>query len=584
MGLVFSIDEEELRKYLMAIALENAISHEGRPSFDAVVKKLLGSRPEYRKVIRDIIPIVRDVIDYVGSLEVDMQKRLFEDYATYLPEKVVKKREKPILPPLPEAKRGEVVTRFAPNPDFVLHLGSLRPLILSYEYAKMYDGKFILRFEDTDPRIKKPEPEYYDLILEDLEWLGIVPDEVYYQSDRLELYYDVAMDLIEKGYAYVCLCERTYFSKLVRDGVACPHRESDVDENIALFKEMLDGGFGEGEAVLRIKSDISHPNPSLRDFALLRIIDTERYPHPRVGSSYRVWPLYNFSVTVDDHYMGVTHILRGEEHRVNEEKQRFIYLAMGWKPPIGIHHGRLAIFEGVLSKSKILRGIKEGLYKGYDDPRLFTLVALRRRGIHPDALRNIILSVGIKTTKAIIDWSLIVAENKKIIDPISNRYYGVRRPFHIRFGYPGVLDIKIRRHPDYPDRGYRVFRLGSEDGVYELLIDFEDSKYFVEGSEVRLLHIGNFFVKDVSGKDVLLEYVDNDVKRAVRSKLPFIHWVYDGYSISANFIYPDSEFDGLVEKGILDEERGSWVQLERLGYFRIDNIGKESVELIFTHE
>ena len=222
------------------------------------------------------------------------------------------------LPPLPNADEyDQIVTRFAPNPDFVLHLGSVRAIILSHDYARLYKGKFIIRFEDTDPRLKKSALEYYDAIREDLRWLLCPWDEEYVQSDRLPTYYDYAAKLLEQGDIYICTCERKSFTLRINAGQACPCRPKNPSENLRDWQKMLDGGFSEGEAVVRVKTELTHPNPAVRDWPALRVIDTAKYPHPRVGSKYRVWPLYNWSAGIDDHLMGVTHVFRGKEHLSN---------------------------------------------------------------------------------------------------------------------------------------------------------------------------------------------------------------------------------------------------------------------------
>ena len=160
---------------------------------------------------------------------------------------------------------------------------------------------------------------------------------------------------------------------------------------------MLDGTFKEGEAVVRIKTDLSHPNPAVRDWPALRIINTERHPHPRVGSKYRVWPLYNFACGIDDHLIGVSHIIRGKEHLTNQRRQEYMYKHLGWQYPEAIHYGRLKIKGASLSKSKIVEGIRNGTFRDWDDPRLATFAALRRRGISPEAIRRLIIDVGPKT-------------------------------------------------------------------------------------------------------------------------------------------------------------------------------------------
>lgn len=581
----------DLKLIVEAIALENAIEHGGKPSLNAVIKKFLSAYPNYRSSIKELLPHFQILIDSISQMHLDDQLNRFNSLKHYLPERrkmVIMKEE---LPPIPGLKYGNVVTRFAPNPDFVLHLGSLRPLVLSYEYARRYKGKFILRFEDTDPRLKRPELMYYELILKDLEWLDIVPDEIYYQSDRLEIYYDFTKELMERDAAYVCLCKKERFNELIMGGQPCPHRMQSIEKSLEEFDKMLSGAYKEGEAVVRIKTDLAHPNVSVRDWPALRIIDTKRHPHPRVGSKYIIWPLYNFSCAVDDYLMGVTLIFRGEEHRINEEKQRYIFHYMGREYPIAIHHGRIATTVGALSKSKILKGIREGLYAGIDDLRLATLASLRRRGIKPDALKNIIVRIGFKPGLSRIDWSLIAAENRKLIEPIANRYFGVRccdkTPFVAIINLSEKIiesDIYIRKHPSYPDRGNRYIKLLPEDQQLHLYIDCSDVRYFRKGEKVRLIHLGNFLVEDRQNSQALLKYTDNDTKKALNEKYPFLHWVPKNYCVEATLIYPDETYKGYIEMGIMEERPNNVIQLERIGYFKVDEIGEKECKLLYMHK
>src|SRR5213596_4118844 len=274
------------------------------------------------------------------------------------------------LPPLPNTdKYAMIVTRFAPNPDFVLHLGSIRAIILSHDYARMYKGRFLLRFDDTDPRLKKSALEYYDLIREDVRWLECQWDAEYIASDRVPVYYEHAEKVLKSGDAYICTCTPDDFRLNINAGRACPDRSKSPEQNLADWAKMLNGGFGEGDAVLRVKTELAHPNPAVRDWPALRIIDPEKYPHPRVGSKYRVWPLYNFSAAVDDHLIGVTHIIRGKEHLTNAVRQTFLYKHMGWSYPEAIEYGRLKMIGFKLSKSEMVKELEEGLVDGFDDPR-----------------------------------------------------------------------------------------------------------------------------------------------------------------------------------------------------------------------
>ena len=352
-------EDAELRELIHKSALLNAVKHEGKAQAGPVVGKILGEKPEYRNNVKELSAVINEIVKEVNGLSPEEQKRIVEQNwpETFLKEKAEEKK----LPPLPNVEKYQrVITRYAPNPDCVLHLGSARAIVLCHEYAKMYKGKFILRFEDTDPKLKRPELEFYDLIREDLAWLECKPDEEYIQSDRVPIYYEHAEKLLKDGNAYVCTCKPEDFRKKILAQKPCVCRNLPVEENLRRWKSMLDGGYKEGEAVVRVKTDLDHPNPAVRDWPALRVLDNEKYPHPRVGSKYRVWPLYNLAAGVDDHLMGITHIIRGKEHLTNEVRQTFMYKHFGWKYPEAIHYGRLKITGATLSKSKIVQGMREG--------------------------------------------------------------------------------------------------------------------------------------------------------------------------------------------------------------------------------
>ncbi|MEM0044912.1 MAG: glutamate--tRNA ligase family protein, partial [Desulfurococcaceae archaeon] len=334
-----SIDQsllEKVRETAYKHALLNAIRHEGKADLKAVTSKVAAELPEVRKNMKAVIELVKSIVEEVNRLTLDEQLRIVKsNWPELLEEKVQEfKRE---LPPLPNAIEGKVVTRLAPNPDFSLHLGNARPALLNYWYAKMYKGKMILRFEDTDPRIKAPYPDTYESIKMDLKWLGISWDEEYVQSIRLPIFYEVAKELIKRGGAYVDLCDNKTFKVYRNQGKACPHRDKPVENQLNEFEKMLGGSYGEGEAVLRIKTDLHHVDISVRDWVAFRVIDTTKTPHPITGEKYIVWPTYNFAAAVDDHLMGVTHILRAKEHITNTVKQKYLYDHMGWKYPETIH-------------------------------------------------------------------------------------------------------------------------------------------------------------------------------------------------------------------------------------------------------
>ena len=304
----------EIREKIKKIALLNAIRHEGKAQQGPVIGKLLAEMPSLRAKAKEIASIAVQILREVNNLSSEDQREIVEENwpEAFVREKVEEKKK---IPPLPNIDKYEVVvTRFSPNPDAPIHLGSARAIILCHEYAKMYGGKFLVRFEDTDPKLKRPQLQFYDSIREDLEWLKCKPDEYFIQSDRLLIYYEYAERLLREGNAYICTCKSETFKKLILAKKSCSCRSLPVKEQLKRWNEMLDGTCKEGEAVLRVKTDLTHPNPAVRDWPALRIIDTETFPHPRVGSKYRVWPLYNLACGVDDHLMGVTHIIRGKEH------------------------------------------------------------------------------------------------------------------------------------------------------------------------------------------------------------------------------------------------------------------------------
>ncbi|MEM1586807.1 MAG: glutamate--tRNA ligase [Candidatus Bathyarchaeia archaeon] len=584
-----TVNLNAIRDLAKKIALLNAVSYGGKAQSKPVLGRLLGERPDLKHMAKTIVAIVDEVLQEVNSLSQSEQMNLLK---TLWPEALAaaKAREEKVeekrLPPLPNVEKyGRVVTRFAPNPDCALHIGSARAIILCYEYAKMYEGKFILRFEDTDPRLKRSSLEFMDLIREDLEWLGCPPNEEYIQSDRIEIYYKYAEKLLSEGYAYVCTCKPDYFHAKVLAGEPCPCRDLPPEEHMRRWDAMLGGLYGEGEAVVRIKTDLKHPNPAIRDWPALRIIDARRHPHPRVGSKYRVWPLYNFACGIDDHLMGITHIIRGKEHLTNQERQKYLYRYLGWEYPEAIHYGRLKIVGASLSKSKIMRGVLEGLYTGWDDPRLATFLALRRRGIRPEAVRRLILDIGPRPADITISWENLYAHNRKIIDPIANRFFFVWDP--VKITVERVMrdfTAEIPLHPDYPERGKRIFNIKPVNGVAVFLISGGDVGRLSAGSIIRLIELFNVEVKSVEKDHVRAVLHSISYGEAKRFNAPLIHWLPEEGGVPCNVVMPDNSIiRGLAERSIKTVRIDDVVQFERFGFARIDSIDEE-ITAYYAHK
>ncbi len=574
--------ESEARK----AALLNAIKHDGRADVGAVMGRLLGAHPDLRSKAADVRSLVSRVVDQVNSMNpADQQKIVEESW----PEELAKEKPKAerTLPPLPNVdKYPKVVTRFSPNPDSVLHLGNARAVILSHDYARKYGGTFILRFEDTDPRLKKAALQYYELIRQDLKWLECSWDEEYLQSDRLEIYYQYAEELIKKSGAYVCECKPEDFKQLVEAGRACPCRGISPDENLARWRRMLDGEYEEGEAVVRVRTDLAHPNPAVRDWPALRVIDTVKYPHPRVGSKYRVWPLYNMACGVDDHLMAISHVIRGKEHLTNMERQKYLYKHLGWQYPDAIHYGRLHLIGMDLSKSKMMRALEEGVYSDLSDPRLGTLMALRRRGITPQAIRGVVYEVGPRPVDATISWENVYAANRKIVDPTARRFFFIDKPVALSVaGVKNSRTVKVPVHPDRPEMGARELVVDAKDGEARLLVSERDLSILKPGVVVRLMDLFNLKVNQAGRDAVTGEFHSETYAEARKVNAPLIHWLPEQHDCTATVVMPTAErIEGLGEPALTTCHVNDVIQLVRFGFGRVDAVAQDSVVVYFAHQ
>jgi len=578
------LTSNETREIIRKIALLNAVHHEGKARAQSVLGKLLAERPNLKMKIKQVTSTIHEVVQEVNRLSLEEQKKLLEKK---WPETLVKEKVEVAkkLPPLPNVENYErVVTRFSPNPDCALHLGSTRAIILCYEYAKMYDGLFYLRFEDTDPRLKKSALPFYDLIREDLTWLGCKWNREFIQSDRIPIYYEYAEKLLKNGHAYVCTCPRLEFREKVTAKQLCPCRDLMPEEQLVRWKHMLNGTYGVGEAVMRIKTDLNHPNPAVREWPAFRIIDADKYPHPRVGSKYRVWPLYNFACGVDDHLMGVTHIIRGKEHLTNQTRQEYMYKHFGWTYPEAIHYGRLKITGALLSKSKILEGFRSGIFKQWDDPRLATIVALRRRGIMPDAMRRLIIDVGPKTADVVLSWENLYAHNRKLIDPKANRYFFVRSPRKLTVkNVPHPFTAQIHLHPDQSERGFRLFEIKPKKGEVSFWVSSDDVNIMVKGKTIRFMELFNFQVERVGKQLIEAVFHSEAYEEAKKVGAPLIHWVPVDTGISCEVVMPDASVAvGTAEDSCKKLRPDEVIQFERFGFVRVDRLNKK-LTAYFTH-
>lgn len=548
-------------------SIQNRLKY-GKAEVGSVLSKVVSEKPKAKKSILQTIAKVRDIVAEVNSLP---QEKL----GGYELDETGKREHTPGLTlPNPE----KVVLRFAPNPNGPPTLGSARGIIVNSELAVKYNGRFILRFDDTDPKLKKPMLEAYGWYLEDCLWLGAKPEEVITASERIDSYYKYAEDLILEGNAYVCFCSQPEFKELKDNGKPCNHRNASPENNLKEWKKMLSGGYGEKTAVLRIKTDLQNPDPALRDWVAFRILNEE---HPKVGRRYVVWPMLDFESAIEDHILGITHILRGKDLMDCEGRQKFIYRYLNWTYPETILWGRVKIEEfGRLSTSEIKKGIDEGVYNGWDDPKLPTIRALKRRGITSKAIRNLMISLGIGENDISISLENLYSENRKILDPTANRYFFVSDPVELEIENANDLNVKMPMHPTFKDRGNREFNLKAQEDRMTLYIPSEDASQLKENQAVRLMNLFNAKISRVGEKKVYGARLEE--KRLDVSK---IHWVQE--HVRGELVTPEKVISGFCEPACGSLNVSDVVQFERVGFARLDAVkttgGENTPVFYFAH-
>jgi len=557
---------ESMESAIRKMALQNAVFFKGTANPKSVVGKVLGECPEFRSMSAQVMAVAEKVVGEVNSMGLEAQKAALAAIDSNL---LVKEKKERVYE-LPELKnlKGKPVMRIAPGPSGPLHIGHTRVSILNDEYVKRYDGKLVLRFEDTNP--EKIDPNAYDMIKEDLDWLGVRIHESFIQSDRFNLYYDHTRQLIEMGQAYVCTCDGEDWRSLKERKMACPCRNLAIQEQMGRFDKLMNGGYSEGEAIAVVKTEIDHPNPAVRDFVALRIVD---HPHPITGDKFRVYPMMNLSVAIDDHLMGMTHVIRGKDHLNNTVRQEYVFKHFNWDIPEYYHYGLVNIPDTVLKTSLIKESIVNGEYSGWDDVRTGTVRALKRRGIRPEAIRRYWMESGMKPVDISFSWDGLYSMNRDLIDAISNRYFFVPNP--VRYDIDGidVIEGEAPLHPDHPERGDRAYRI---DGSRTVFLSSEDSKGFSENGRIRLKDLCNLEYSTPA------KYIGNDLS-LLRQGVKAVQWVGRD-SIKADLLMPDGvTLNGLVENGILGE-KGDMVQFERIGFVKIEDKASEPMRFVFSHK
>ncbi len=556
------------------LALQNAIEH-GKTQDKIVLAKILATEPHLRSQAREIMPVILEVVSSVNQLSPEQQRKEIEKEFPDLLVQKPKKEERDGLPPLEGAEAGKVVTRFPPEPNGYPHIGHAKAAIIDEEYAKMYGGKLVLRFDDTNPEAERLE--FYAAIKVGLDWLEIKFDKIKNTSDDIEILYKKCLEMLNGNFAYVCTCKQETISTNRREMKACKCSTGALEQNLERWDKMF-SKYKQGEAIVRFRGDMKSENTVMRDPVMFRIIETK---HPLLSEKYRVWPSYDFAVAIEDSVDGITHAFRTKEYELRNELYYAILDALKMRKPQVLEFSRLG-FEGMPVSKRVLRPlIEEGKVSGYDDPRLPTLEALRRRGIRSEAIRKFVLSLGFTKADTLAPFETLESFNRKIVDSDSIRLHMVKNPAIIKVrGLPKT--IIMQNHPT-KDMGSRTIEL--DESFYVEQDDLENAK---EGDQLRLIGLGNIrLTKQQPYAEA--EYAGDELAPNVAK----IHWVVQKTAQKIKILIPSQLFFGeqfneksLEEINVFSEpyylelKEGKEIQFVRFGYCRKDSM----LQAIYTHK
>ena len=558
-------DRDAVRKY----ALQNAIEYNGKGQSGSVLGRVLAEREQLRSRVKSLLSLVEKEVTRANSIaREDGIEEVRKELESFAPEALDRERHKKNegLRDLP-GNTSEVILRFAPNPNGPLSIGHSRGVVINSLYAEKYQGKIVLRFDDTDTKVKPPMVDAYDWIQEEFEWMsGKAADVVIKASERMPIYLQHAEKMLIGGFGYVCKCTAEDFREFRVSKSDCPCRNKSVQENMDDWGKMNSGEIEEGGAVVRVKTGMDLPNPALRDWPALRI---QHSPHPIVGDMYKVWPLLDFQSAIEDHLQGVSHIIRGKDLMDSTRKQTILYEHFGWEYPEPLYWGRVKIHEfGGFSTSGMSSSIDSGKFSGWDDPRLPTLRALRRRGFDPGSLAELWGEVGLTQKDISISLKTLESFNSRIIDGDCERRVFVSSPKSLEFSSKNIASrVMMARHPDGEIEGSRVWEVG-------MTVSIQDSD-FVEGK----LRLKDFADIIISGSSATIESVDRSDDRKI------VHWIPEKLALEAILSVPDGE--GISEvKGVLENfelTEGEVYQLERVGFARFEGIQGGIARLLWLH-
>lgn len=514
---------------------------------------------------------------------------------------------------------GRVHTRFPPEPNGYLHIGHAKSICLNYGIAEHYNGKFNLRFDDTNP--EKEEQEYVDSIVEDVKWLGAdFEDRILYASDYFEQMYEYAVTLIKSGKAYVCDLTPEEIKATrgtpTEAGKESPYRNRSIEENLDLFARMRQGEFDNGTKTLRAKIDMASPNFNMRDPIMYRIVHAE---HHRQGDKWSIYPTYDWAHGLEDSLEGITHSICTLEFENHRPLYDWYLDSLAIYHPQQIEFARLNLSYTVMSKRKLLQLVNEKYVDGWDDPRMPTISGYRRRGYTPEAIRNFAEIIGVAKRDALTDISLLEYAIRDDLNKKAKRVMAVLNPIKIVLtNYEGEEELGAINNPEDPEAGTRNINFTKELFIEQSDFMENPPKGFfrlVPGGEVRLRYAYIIkceeVIKDSDGNITELRCTyDPDTKSgsatSTKKVKGTIHWVSAKYGINAEVRLYDRLFvtenpgnkdnwlelinpnsldvitNAIIEPSLIDAVKGDKFQFERTGYFCLDSKFSSTEKLVFN--
>jgi glutamyl-tRNA synthetase len=574
------MEDLTFKKKVKLCALENAVKFNGKANQGAVIGKLMSLDPNIKNQMKNQMGTfgkeISKIVSDVNSIDAESQiKELLKydpDYFKSQKElKEKRKEERHELPELKDVVYGKVVTRISPEPSKYNHFGHAVSFLFNYMYAQKYGGKSILRYEDTNP--EKSAQEYVDAMNEDvLNYLDIKADKTIFVSDHIGKYYELAKTAIDTGNAYTCICTSEMISKDRKEMKDCPCRNKSRLQIESEWKDMLAGKYEDGAITLRLKIDMQHKNAVMRDPVIFRL---SYVPHYRQGSKYKVWPMYDFENSVEEGMFGITHVFRSNEFESRIELQNYIRDLFKLSHPTIQQYARFNITGAVTQGREIRKLIESGEYTGWDDIRLVTLRALKRRGIVKETFYELAKVMGMSKSVSNLDFSVIAAINRKILDESASRFFFIEKHVLIEIKGAPSQEVELDLHPNKIKGGRK---LKSENKFYLESNDISDLK---DGEYVRLMGCLNFQKKWNEFVFTSLDY--EDYKKTKSNKI--IHWIPKGEEVRVEILMPDNSIiTGIAEKNIKSITLGKVIQFERFAFCRFDSIKDDGTRVFwYTH-